>query len=79
MLTLVKYSGKAVLAGTMLALAIATDASAQRVTYEQAWAICKKEVVDMYPNDAGYSTGGRYARMMSCMNRYGYSITQKIS
>ena len=36
MLTLLKYSGTAILASTMLALATASDASAPKVTYERA-------------------------------------------
>lgn len=52
----------------------ANNASAQRrVSYERAWAICKKEVTAMYPSE-GSGTAGRYARGMSCMQRYGYVL-----
>lgn len=38
------------------------------VTYQQAWALCKKEA-DALPRDA---EGQRYARGGACMHRYGY-------
>jgi hypothetical protein len=40
----------------------------EHVTYQQAWALCKKEA-DALPRDA---EGQRYARGGACMHRYGY-------
>jgi hypothetical protein len=51
-----------------------SDASAQKkLTYEQAWAKCKAEVVRNFPSDSA-GTNQRYAQGMSCMQRYGYRL-----
>jgi hypothetical protein len=75
MLRIFKCSAMAGSFIAMLALAGAPDASAQfdmkKLTYEEAWAVCKKDVVANYPNEYGV-TAGRYARMGACMYDYGY-------
>ena len=55
-----------------LALAGAPDAVAQnKLTYEQAWAACVKDVKSNYPNEYS-ATNQRYARFMNCMVDYGH-------
>jgi hypothetical protein len=76
-ITMLRVSGYAAMIGgfaAVLAVVAVPDASAQkRLSYEQAWAQCKKEVVAMYPSEAA-GTNQRYARGMSCMQRYGYRL-----
>jgi hypothetical protein len=55
----------------VLMLTAIPDASA--VSYEKAWAICKKEVTRAYPTEHA-GTNARYAYGMSCMSRYGYRL-----
>jgi hypothetical protein len=51
-------------------LAIADTAfAAKHLTYEQAWAHCKK-FVDVLPRDA---QSQRYSRGAACMHKYGYT------
>jgi hypothetical protein len=52
---------------------LACSGTAYAITYEQAWARCKKEVTRAYPADTA-ATNSRYAYGMSCMGRYGYRL-----
>ena len=57
-----------------LAFAGAPDASAQKkLTYAQAFALCKKDVVNSTPGEGASSTQ-RYTRGMSCMRGYGFTL-----
>jgi hypothetical protein len=75
MLGFFKYRGMAVSLVAMLTLARPPDAFAQKkLTYEQAWSACIKEVkFSTYPNESS-ETNQRYTRAMVCMSRYGYRI-----
>lgn len=62
---------------TVITLAVASTAFAgpqknKRLSYEDAWAVCKKYV------DEGVKswdqTSQRYSRGASCMHKYGYKI-----
>jgi hypothetical protein len=56
------------------ALSGVSDAYAQKkLTYEQAWAKCRADVVASTPGEGASSTA-RYARGMSCMKQYGYKL-----
>jgi hypothetical protein len=60
------------------ALLAATDmASAQKkakkLTYEQAWAECRKDVQSALPGDATASAA-RYTRGAGCMKQHGYRL-----
>jgi hypothetical protein len=59
-----------------VALAGAPDASAQgkkKMTYQQAFAACKKDVVASTPGETAGSTQ-RYQRGMACMKGYGFTL-----
>jgi hypothetical protein len=60
--------------GIVIALAMplgfADMAAAKHLTYEEAWAHCKK-FVDVLPRDA---QSQRYSRGSSCMHKYGYKL-----
>jgi len=51
-------------------LGVADMAFAAKVTYEDAWARCKK-FVDVLPRDA---QSQRYSRGAACMHKYGYKL-----
>jgi hypothetical protein len=70
MLRFCRYSGFSVVSFAAL---LNFCGSAQAITYEQAWARCKKEVTRSYPNELA-GTNARYAMGMSCMSRYGYRL-----
>jgi hypothetical protein len=59
----------------MLFLSGIPDASAQKkkLTYEQAFAQCKKDVDRTFPAKE-FDTAGRYARGGACMKEYGYHL-----
>jgi hypothetical protein len=71
------YFGMAASFVATLALAGAPNAFAQnkpthdKLTYEQAWAACVKDVKSNYPNEYS-ATNQRYPRFMNCMFDYGY-------
>jgi hypothetical protein len=57
-----------------LAVAGVPDASAQKkLTYAQAFAKCKADVVASTPGEAAGSAA-RYARGTSCMHQHGYRL-----
>jgi hypothetical protein len=73
MLRFFGYFGMAASFVALLTLAGAPDAVAQnKLTYEQAWAACIKDVKSNYPNEYS-ATNQRYPRFMNCMFDYGYS------
>lgn len=51
---------------------MASAAKAKRLTYDQAWTECKKEV-SLLGGDAA-TTAARYTRGAACMKRYGYRL-----
>jgi hypothetical protein len=61
----------------VLAVGIAANASAatkKKVTFEQAWKLCKAELDrEKIPNTTGHANE-RYIRGGACMKRYGYSL-----
>ena len=67
-----------VAAGLVGAFAIADVASAQKkMTYQQAFALCKKEVsANVAGSDTGLSSA-RYAAGGACMQRHGYRLKKK--
>jgi hypothetical protein len=57
-------------------IAGAPDASAQgkkKMTYAQAFALCKKDVIASTPGELAGSTQ-RYQRGMACMREYGFTL-----
>ena len=61
----------------LLALpSIAAAQTAKKLSYEQAWAQCKKEVSMTNPGEAATS-GGRYAAGGACMHKYGFRLKKK--
>ena len=57
----------------VLVLAGVPDASAQKLTYEQAYARCQKDVRANTPGETAGSSA-RYTRGMSCMQQYGFRL-----
>jgi hypothetical protein len=59
-----------------LPLALADTASAQKkakkLTYEQAWAECKKDVAVLGGDTI--TSAGRYTRGAACMKQHGYRL-----
>lgn len=78
MLRFFRRSGVLVLSfAAALAFAGAPDAFAQKkLTYAQAFALCKKDVVASTPGEAASSTQ-RYQRGMSCMRGYGFTLKKR--
>jgi hypothetical protein len=66
---------------TALALAgMSVAQSAQRLSYEQAWAQCKKEIAAQGgPMSENAGSSGRYAAGGACLKRYGYRLKKKSS
>ena len=62
--------------GVVLAAAFADEASAQakKLSYEQAWAQCKKEISANVPMTDATSSAARYTAGGACMKRYGYRL-----
>jgi hypothetical protein len=53
------------------------DASAQKkLTYAQAFALCKKDVVASTPGELADSTQ-RYVRGASCMRKHGFTLKKR--
>jgi len=46
----------------------------KKLTYEQAWEVCKKEMDKMGIFGTGIQANERYTRGAGCMKRYGYKI-----
>jgi len=49
-------------------------AKKKKLTYEQAWDVCKKEMDKMGIFGTGIQANERYTRGAGCMKRYGYKI-----
>jgi hypothetical protein len=74
MLKLRRRSGMYLLPfAAVLVIAAASEVSAQKLTYEQAFARCKADVVRSTPGETSGSSA-RYARGLSCMQQYGYRL-----
>lgn len=55
--------------------AAASDAhAAKKLSYEQAWAQCKKEIGANVPGSDTTTSSSRYAAGGACMKRYGYRL-----
>jgi penicillin V acylase-like amidase (Ntn superfamily) len=65
----------ALVAGTLFATTdmAAAQKKAKKLTYEQAWAECRKDVTSMLPGDATASAA-RYTRGAACMKQHGYRL-----
>ena len=50
----------------------ASAAKAKRLTYEQAWAECKKDVSIL--GGEATTSAGRYTRGAACMKQHGYRL-----
>jgi len=48
-------------------------AKAKKLTYEQAWEECKKDVASVLIGDTGTSAA-RYTRGAACMKKHGYRL-----
>jgi len=76
MLKLRRRSGIYLLSfAAVLVVAAAPDASAQKLTYEQAFARCKADVVRNTPGET-VGSAARYSRGLSCMQQYGYRLKE---
>ena len=63
-------------AGMLFAATDMTSAqqqAAKRLTYEQAWAVCKQQVTSVLGGDTT-TTAGRYTRGAACMKQHGYRL-----
>ena len=58
--------------------AAATDAVAQKLSYEQAWASCKKEIGANAPGADSTRSATRISAGGACMKKYGYRLKKKI-
>jgi hypothetical protein len=54
-------------------MASAQQKKAKKLTYEQAWAECKKDVTSVLGTDTT-TTAGRYTRGAACMKQHGYRL-----
>jgi hypothetical protein len=64
-------------AGTFVAgpgLAESAFAKTKKLTYEQAWDACKKEMDKMGVFGTSTQSNERHTRGAACMKRYGYKI-----
>jgi hypothetical protein len=52
---------------------VASAQKAKKLTYEQAWAACSKDVQANVPPETTTSAG-RYTRGAACMKKYGYRL-----
>jgi hypothetical protein len=72
-----KLSSLAVALSVAVPLSLAGSASAapkaKKLTYEQAWAECKKDVTSTLGGEAGTSAA-RYTRGAACMKQHGYRL-----
>jgi hypothetical protein len=50
----------------------------KKVTYEEAWEICRKDVQANLPGDTTQSAA-RYTRGAGCMKKYGYRLKKGAS
>ena len=62
-------------AGMVFAATDMTSAqqAAKKLTYEQAWAVCKQQVTSLLGGDTT-TTAGRYTRGAACMKQHGYRL-----
>ena len=68
-----KLFGAVIALSAVALLAPATTASAakaKRISYDEAWAECKKDVSFL----PGEQQGARYTRGAGCMKKYGYRL-----
>jgi len=57
-------------AAALLAPATTASAATKRISYEEAWAVCKQDV-SILP---GEQQQNRYARGAACMKKHGYRL-----
>jgi hypothetical protein len=63
----------AVMSVAMIGLAdTASAAKAKRMSYDEAWADCKKDIA--FLGGEGTTTAGRYTRGAACMKKHGYRL-----
>jgi hypothetical protein len=48
--------------------------AAKKLTYDQAWAVCKAKMDKAGVPGTGLQANERYIRSSNCMKRYGYRI-----
>jgi hypothetical protein len=75
MFRICKRSAMITIASTALALSVTTGAMAapKKLTYEQAWAHCKADIVAALPGETTTSAA-RYTRGAACMKQHGYRL-----
>lgn len=60
------------------ALSATSDAlAAKKLSYEQAFAQCKKEIGANVPGSDTTTSGARYTAGSGCMTKYGYRLKKK--
>jgi hypothetical protein len=62
-----------VFAATTLVYGVRDVSAQKKLSYAQAFAACKKQVVAAYPSGSS-DTVGRNSRGASCMQEYGYQL-----
>jgi len=65
-----------IVAACAVSLMLADTASAaakKKMTYEEAWADCKKDLASTLPGDTAASAA-RYTRGAGCMKQHGYRL-----
>jgi hypothetical protein len=73
MLRVRQLCGMLVLSSAVLVLSGAPDATAQKLSYEDAYAKCKADLDRTYPSGST-STTGRNTRGAACMKQMGYRL-----
>jgi len=53
---------------------VGTASAAKKVTYDQAWAICKAKMDKAGVYGTGLQANERYTRGAGCVRKYGYRI-----
>ena len=59
---------------TPLGFVDAASAAKKKVTYDQAWKLCKAELDKSGAPGTGISANERHTRGAGCMQKYGYKI-----
>ncbi len=57
-----------------LGLVAAASAAQKKVTYEEAWKLCKAQLDKSGAPGTGISANERHTRGAGCMKKYGYRI-----
>lgn len=56
---------------------VASAQGTKKLSYEQAWAQCKKEISASVPGSDSTTSASRYTAGGACMQKYGYRLKRK--